>query len=293
MNFLTILLAITILEAYGQLGFIQRDGWVAEWHQRLTKLSFLSAYSSLRLAFFILIPAVVVHVLASALSQNQFGFFVFVLELVVLLYALGRGNLDTQIALLNSDLEQDALQKAFNDASLVNTTNREGEATSSEDPRNKAFAALPYRAFERSFAVIFWFFFFGAPAALVYRLLALHGDLDLQDRQNVALGSDKQISATRLLWLLEWIPARLLGFTLGLVGSFSHSMAHLWELIFSGQTATAELLRRCVHGALGDINSNEPKSVAVTKAAIDAITSLFRRAMTAWLVGIAILVILT
>ena len=151
MNFLTILLAITILEAYGQLGFIQRDGWVAEWHQRLTKLSLLSAYSSLRLAFFILVPAVVVHVLASALSQNQFGFFVFVLELVVLLYALGRGNLDTQIALLNSDLERDALQKAFNDASLVNTTNREGDATSSEDPRDKAFAALPYRAFERSF----------------------------------------------------------------------------------------------------------------------------------------------
>ena len=294
MNFLTLLLAIIIVEGYGELAFIQRDEWVRKWHQGLARLSFLKRSSNLKIAAFILIPAVVLHLVLAALAQNHLGSFVFVLELAVLLYAMGRGNLDTQISLLSSDLERKDLQAAFHAATLFNTGYREGNANSSDDLRDEVFAALPYRIFERSFAVVFWFFFLGAPVALCYRLLALYGDLDLENSAaDIEEESDNQSLADKLLWLLEWIPVRLLGFTIGLVGSFSHTMAHLRELIFCSDTGAAELLRRSVNGALDESASDNVEDAALSKATINAVASLFRRAMTAWLVGIAILVILS
>lgn len=317
MNFLIVLLAIITVEAYGELAFIQRDEWVRKWHQGLAKLSFLQSAATLKVAVFVLVPVVVLHLVLLAMAQSHLGFFVFLLELLVLLYALGRGNLDTQVSLLSSDLERQDLQAAFHDAAVFNIAHREGNASNSADLRNEIFAALPYRIFERSFTVIFLFFFLGAPAALCYRLLALHGDLSLENDADESMTASQESAeeesadpvaeerldqnpnaalnspALKLLWLLEWIPVRLLGFTLGLVGSFSDTATHLRELLFCRHTATAELLRRCVQGALGKPDQTDPKSETLSKVEIDAVTSLFRRSMTAWLVGIAILVILS
>ncbi|MDA9352610.1 hypothetical protein N9Q86_01480 [Porticoccaceae bacterium] len=322
MNFLIVLLAIITVEAYGELAFIQRDEWVRKWHQGLAKLSFLQSAATLKVAVFVLVPVVVLHLVLLAMAQSHLGFFVFLLELLVLLYALGRGNLDTQVSLLSSDLERDDLQAAFHDAAVFNTAHRESNASNSSDLRNEIFAALPYRIFERSFAVVFLFFFLGAPAALCYRLLALHGDLALEKDADESAASNKSAAgesedavgeeslgdspkviatptaernspALKLLWLLEWIPVRLLGFTVGLVGSFSDTATHLRELLFCRHTATAELLRRCVQGALGKSEQADPESETLNKAEINEVTSLFRRSMTAWLVGIAILVILS
>ena len=336
MHFLIVLVAIIALESYGQLAFIQRDEWVRKWHQGLAKLSFLQSAAKLKVAVFVVVPAVVLQLVLLAMAQSHLGFFVFLLELLVLLYALGRGNLDTQVSLLSSDLERDDLQAAFHDAAVFNTAHRESNASNSSDLRSEIFAALPYRIFERSFAVVFLFFFLGAPAALCYRLLALHGDLALEADESAASNksaagkesaaskessvdesvetvveknsdqkpeaitipnphssSDLNSPALKLLWLLEWIPVRLLGFTVGLVGSFSDTATHLRELLFCRQTATAELLRRCVQGALGKSEQADPESETLNKAEINEVTSLFRRSMTAWLVGIAILVILS
>lgn len=326
MNFLIVLLAIITVEAYGELSFIQRDEWVRKWHQGLAKLSFLQSAAKLKVAVFVVVPAVVLQLVLLAMAQSHLGFFVFLLELLVLLYALGRGNLDTQVSLLSSDLERDDLQAAFHDAAVFNTAHRESNASNSSDLRSEIFAALPYRIFERSFAVVFLFFFLGAPAALCYRLLALHGDLSLENdvdesaaskessvdesvetvvekssdqhsetitAPNPHSSSDLNSPALKLLWLLEWIPVRLLGFTVGLVGSFSDTATHLRELLFCRHTATAELLRRCVQGALGKSEQADPESETLNKAEINEVTSLFRRSMTAWLVGIAILVILS
>ncbi len=145
MNFLIVLLAIILLEAYSELGFVQRDNWLRKWHSALHKLGLSSQPSALGLIVFLAVPLLLLYLLLSTLAQQGLGLFVFLLELVVLLYALGRGNLDTQIALLTSDLQRDDLQAAFHDASVFNTAYREGSAESAEDLKEEVFAALPYR----------------------------------------------------------------------------------------------------------------------------------------------------
>jgi len=287
MNFLIVLLAIILLEAYSELGFVQRDNWLRRWHAGLSKLGLASGSSALGMVLFLAVPLLVLYLLLSTLSQQGLGLFVFLLELAVLLYALGRGNLDTQIALLTSDLERDDLQAAFHDAAIFNTAYPEGSADSAEDLKNEVFAALPYRIFERSFVVIFWFFLLGAPAALAYRLLALHGDLRLDSDDS---------RAVKWLWLMEWLPVRLLGITLGLVGNFSQAAGLTRQLIFSRSIGTDEFLRQAIKGALQDEEGSGhagETSIQLNAQAISNLVALLGRAMTAWLVAIAILVILS
>ncbi|UVW35930.1 regulatory signaling modulator protein AmpE [SAR92 clade bacterium H455] len=323
MHFLIILIAIAVLESNGQLAFIQRDIWVQKWHGALakllsstllsSKLPSLENNSTLNVLAFVLIPVVVLQLVLWYLGS---GILVFLVELAVLLYCLGRGDLSAQIGVLQSDIQRNDLQAAFHDAAVFNIGHRAVSADNASGLFRELAASLPYRMFERSFVVVFWFFFLGAPVALAYRLLALHGDMQLQvadiqtEQEQEEQGSEddsiemfKQATsdeANKLLWYLEWIPVRALALTLGLMGDFSKATAPLKELVFCPKTSTADVLRRCVLGALNIQSRNEAESSAEVDQALDEtaalaqvadIVALFRRSMTGWLVAIALLVL--
>jgi len=317
-HFLIVLVAIIALESYGQLAFIQRDAWVQKWHSKLSELSMLRGSAVLRLVVFVLLPVAALYFIILQLSSSGYGLLVFVLELAVLLYSFGRGDISAQIDLLKSDIGRNDLQAAYHDAAVFNIAHRSSSAESSDDLYQELIAALPYRIFERRFAAVFWFFLLGAPVALAYRLLALHGDMalgeklfdgqdddsqpDAEDAAAVEVQSDCSQKANTALWLLEWIPVRFLALTLGLVGSFAYATGPLKELILCPRTSTADFLRRCVTGALGDIQrpqadaasaESAPEDAAAGLALIGEMVALFTRAMMGWLVVIALLVMLS
>ena len=302
MHFLIILIAIAVLESNGQLAFIQRDIWVRKWHGALaklsntklsntklssSKLSSLENSSLLIVLAYVLVPVILLQLVLWYLGS---GILVFLVELSVLLYCLGRGDLSAQI---------DVLQAAFHDAAVFNIGHRAASADSAKGLFRELAATLPYRLFERSFVVVFWFFFLGAPLALAYRLLALHRDMQLgaaalqveQDKeQNEELDEgqneelDKELeqmqgseedtaepietvtanNANNLLWYLEWIPVRFLALTLGLMGDFSKATAPLKELVFCPKTSTADVLRLCVLGALNNQSANAEETTKET-----------------------------
>ena len=327
MHFLIILIAVAVLESNGQLAFIQRDIWVRKWHGALTKLSALENSSLLIVLAYVLVPVIILQLVLWYLGS---GILVFLVELGVLLYCLGRGDLSAQIDVLQSDIQRSDLQAAFHDAAVFNIGHRAASADSAAGLFRELAATLPYRLFERSFVVVFWFFFLGAPLALAYRLLALHGDMQLgaaavqveqdeeQDKdkdEQQEQGSEEDTAelvetvtandANKLLWYLEWIPVRFLALTLGLMGDFSKATAPLKELVFCPKTSTADVLRLCVLGALNNQSANaedtaEETTKETTKETADEtaalsqvadIVALFRRSMTGWLVAIALLVL--
>lgn len=281
MSFLIVLLAVLLLEAYSELSAVQRDSWLRKWHQGLAAIPFLAPLPVIGLALFVAIPVLVLHLLLSSMAHH-WGFTAFVVELLVLLYALGRGNLDRQIALINADLPPNELQAAFADAVVVDTASREENIQAEGDFCEQAFRALPYRIFERTFVVIFWFYLLGAPAALAYRLLALH--LDTVSTETKLKSADL---ALRWLWLLEWLPVRLLALTLGLVGNFSYALSAAKARVFCRTAGTAEFLHAAVQGALG----NNQSQLGLSPQNVNDTTAIFGRAMTCWIVVIAILVI--
>ena len=326
MHFLIILIAVAVLESNGQLAFIQRDIWVRKWHGALTKLSAtklssLENSSLLIVLAYVLVPVILLQLVLWYLGS---GILVFLVELGVLLYCLGRGDLSAQIDVLQSDIQRSDLQAAFHDAAVFNIGHRAASADSAAGLFRELASTLPYRLFERSFVVVFWFFFLGAPLALAYRLLALHGDMQLgaaavqveqdeeQDKEQneereQMQGSEEDTvelietvtanDANKLLWYLEWIPVRFLALTLGLMGDFSKATAPLKELVFCPKTSTADVLRLCVLGALNNQSANAEETTEETTEETAAlsqvadIVALFRRSMTGWLVAIALLVL--
>ena len=314
MHFLIILIAIAVLESNGQLAFIQRDLWVQKWHRALAKLPALKNSGLLKVAVYVLVPVIALQLVLWYLGSGGNGILVFLLELGVLLYCLGRGDLSAQIAVLESDIQRSDLQAAFHDAAVFNMGHRAVSADSAEGLFRELAATLPYRLFERSFVVVFWFFFLGAPLALAYRLLALHGDMQLGETEVLldedqagdediaeALEAAVPNQANKLLWYLEWIPVRFLALTLGLMGDFSQAISPLKELVFCPKTSTADVLRLCVLGALNRQSSGVSQEVSqepdvassdtVALAQVGEIVALFRRSMTGWLVVIALLVL--
>ena len=314
MHFLIILIAIAVLESNGQLAFIQRDLWVQKWHRALAKLPALKNSGLLKVAVYVLVPVIALQLVLWYLGSGGNGILVFLLELGVLLYCLGRGDLSAQIAVLESDIQRSDLQAAFHDAAVFNIGRRAVSADSAEGLFRELAATLPYRLFERSFVVVFWFFFLGAPLALAYRLLALHGDMQLGETEVLldedqagdediaeALEAAVPNQANKLLWYLEWIPVRFLALTLGLMGDFSQAISPLKELVFCPKTSTADVLRLCVLGALNRQSSGVSQEVSqepdvassdtVALAQVGEIVALFRRSMTGWLVVIALLVL--
>lgn len=286
MNFLIVLLALVLLEAYSDLGSVQPDQWLRKWSQTLSQALFLERSSTFKVAVFVVLPLITVSMVLLSLQHYGLGFFGLIAELLVLLYSLGRGNIDTQISLLSSELEHEDLRGALNDAAGFDITYREGHSESIEDVREAMFSALPYRLFERSFVVIFWFCLFGAPMALGYRLLALHGDMQLVQKTDDNKDSETRMVA-KLRWLVEWLPARLLGITLGLVGHFSQTFSQLRQVIFCHHTSASELLYRCVGPSAGGQVGSPLSTTEIVN-----VTGLYRRSMTAWLVIIAILVVI-
>ena len=286
MSFLIVLLAIVVLESNGQLPFLQRDQWLRQWHDQLASVPVLRDSATLRLALFVIAPVALLVFVVVQLRSHEYGLLLFVVDLLVLLYSFGRGDLKAQMATLDADIARDDLQAAFHDAAVFNLGHRASSAVTSDALFDELTRSLPYRIFERTFAPVFLFFFFGAPAALAYRLLALHGDMEL-DQDPAETADPAPNTANKILWFFEWLPARALAFTLGLMGNFSHTVTRLQEQLFSTETSTADLLQQCFYGALGGVENVSDSDL------VPQMRALFTRGIMAWLVVIAILVLVS
>ena len=97
-----------------------------------------------------------------------------------------------------------------------------------------------------------------------------------------------QSTAQRWLWLMEWLPARLLGFTFALVGNFACCMHYWRECVVCPVRTTKQILVHYVVGAL----SADVESADIEAAELKMVKSLFYRALTLWVCVIALLVVL-
>ena len=272
MEFVIAVIGLVIVQYSGFASLLQRDDWYAGWVDALHRHLKLPSTSCGILLLPLFLPVLLIAVLIIATAEFKYGVLWFVLNLVVLLYAFGRGDLDQQVTTYRSALERDDLQAAFHDAAVFNLNHREGLAESWNDLHRETLSSIPYRYFERYFAVIFWYLLLGAAGALLYRLSELHTDMALDSEA-------EQPAARRWLWLMEWLPLRLTGLILAVVGNFSQCFGPWRQLLLDRESNTAEILGHYVEGAL-DISIDEDVAESGGRSAeIVAIQTLFRRAL--------------
>lgn len=85
-------------------------------------------------------------------------------------------------------------------------------------------------AFQRIFVVLFWFGLFRLTGLVIYYLL-LSMDTLLVEESDGPLKRKVQL----LQWIMEWVPLRLFGFTLALVGRFSQTFTSVLQSLFNGK----------------------------------------------------------
>jgi len=277
MRFLVVVIAILLERTSDSLQYLQSDNWVRRWDAALEKMPALTKSSGVRLVVFLAVPVILMLLVVFLLTDRLFGLPLLLINLLVLLYSFGRGDLDHQVETYTTALLRGDEQAAFHDAAVFNTHEEEGQAVDWQDFHRETLQSLTYRFFERDMAAIFWFLLVGAPGALLYRLLVL------KEENGPEL-------AGRWLWGLEWVPVRLAGMTFALVGNFAGCLDGLRQCIVDFECSSGEVLRLCVEGALGESTSDETRMAPSEEALeVSTIQKLFNRALVFWVCVVAVL----
>lgn len=129
------------------------------------------------------------------------------------------------------------------------------------------------------FVPAFWYLLLGPLGAVAWRLL-------LVTAQRPTLPAARP--ASMLAHALEWIPARLLGLSLALVGHFDVTLRTLRDLATSWDIPGGELASRCVQAALTAFSAGPPEATRQVDLLADT-RQLMIRALLTWAVVIAFL----
>lgn len=100
--------------------------------------------------------------------------------------------------------------------------------------------------FERLFAVVFWYLVLGPTGALFYHLAML-----CRDKVWQLPGREEDQWISRLVYVMEWVPARLLGLTFSLAGDFVAAFRRLNEVIMDMDRGALNLVHACALAAVG------------------------------------------
>jgi AmpE protein len=234
--------------------FLQKRGWSAK----------------ITVVLFALVPAILLAVLLWLVSSS---IVTLVVSVGVLLLSFKTGDQPEVLAEFTRKQEteddQGAWQLAVEELGLAAQMYEPGDDAIEEGVQ----AGLAYLFLERFFVAIFWFMTFGAPGVLLVWLIS------------TALSDDQQsdVFFHRVKHALYWIPVRLMTFTLALVGDFNHCFPIWLSQVKDFERDDRVLLVTCLKSAVGERSTEQllPESMA-----------LLRRSQYAWLVGLAIILIL-
>lgn len=277
MEFIVIVIGLLLIRQMGSLGALQSDQWFLGLLVKLRKgcasMEWLTACVAIAL------PVLILAALLLFLTDRWLGLPVFLISLLVFLYSLGRGDLEKDVENYQEDLDRGDEQAAYNDIVELKVGQQQGEVETATQSHAEAVRTIAYRYFERYFAVMFWFILAGAPGALLYRLSVIYDQQRLQD-------SPQTDFQNRWLWLLEWLPVRLVGISLAVVGNFPACLARLSESIVSS-ASSVEVLGNFTLAA--SLTGGDQKDSFVGKAGIEA---LFTRTLIFAVFMVAVLVVL-
>ncbi|GAB2895110.1 regulatory signaling modulator protein AmpE [Microbulbifer echini] len=291
MTLLIILMTLALVQIWGSGWPLHRDRWFDRWSARVEKAPQLQGQDGLLLGLSILPPVLAAALAMAFVESSAGGLGVLLLGIPLLLYCLGRGNFNDILSTYLRSWYRGDLKGA---AEAARPLLREIHEGAGEGARlhEQVFRGAAYCAFERLFAVLFWFILLGIPGALLFRLSALYAER--------ARGTEREISAARWLWLLEWVPVRVMGLSFAIVGNFAGCYRAWRQCLMCRERDTAQVLEAYLEGALGGINANECRfSDDISQvqrqsgAEIEGLQALLSRSLLLWITVLALTVLFT
>ncbi|MFC6635001.1 regulatory signaling modulator protein AmpE [Microbulbifer taiwanensis] len=289
MALLIVLLSLALVQLWGSGAPLHRDDWFHWWRRRLAGVQRLQKDPGLMLGATILPPALLAAVLMVLAETSLGGLGTLLLGVPLLLYCLGRGNFNEMVSSYLRNWYRGDLAAAQQAAAPLLRDLHE-EAADGQQLHEQVFRGAAYRAFERLFAVLFWFVLLGIPGALLFRLSAIYAE--------ESRGADSSATAERWLWLLEWLPVRVMGFSFAIVGNFAGCYRAWRQCLTCRERDTAEVLEAYLEGALGGIDAGEcsagvevAEGQRICGAQLEGLQALLSRALLLWITLLALAVL--
>ncbi len=269
MNFFVLLLVLLAERFSGLRRGIQRDGW---WHDLRARHE-RAEQPWLSLAWLVALPLVLVGLLLEVLEPMAYGWLALPVHLLLVLYALGRGDLAAELAAF-----REAWRRGDSEAAALIAQRDLGlEAADEATLFEQVEARLLWQGFHGFFAVVFWYVLLGPLAALAYRLLVLS--------EAHAAHAALRERAGSLRHAFDWLPARLLAATFALVGHFVLVKRVLLPALTDWELPTRRLLADAGRLAIDNPGAIDGEAGL---ARLDALLALLIRGGIFWYVVFAL-----
>ncbi len=291
MYLVVILVSLAALQLWGAKNPLHKDGLFRGWVRQVARWPVAVRHPWLQLTLVLAPPVGITAALACLLPLVVW----LALATLVLLYSLGRGEFAPETTSYTL-----ACNDAAWDVALVKAQ-RQGVDARGLVPGNwpqlhqRMLEATAYQGFERLFAVLFWFLLCGPAGALLYRLSFLFVQA-LRGTQDPASGEAAPLpptspAAQKWLWLMEWLPVRLLGASFAVTGNFVGCINRWKSHALSVSSTSASVLRETVLGALS-VDDELMQSCDCTQREINALKRLLTRTLWFWMTCLAIATLL-
>jgi membrane protein required for beta-lactamase induction len=227
--------------------------------------------SKITIVVFALVPAILLGLILYWIGSS---IVTLVVSVGILLLSFKTGDQPEALAEFTRKQEaeddQGAWQVAVEELGLAGQMYEPGDDAIEEGVQ----AGLAYLYLERFFVSVFWFMTFGAPGVLLVWLVStvLHDD------------EHSDVFCHRVKHALYWIPVRLMTFTLALVGDFNHCFSVWLSQAKDFERDDRVLLVTCLKAAVGE---------RPTERILPESMTLLRRSQYAWLVVLAIILIIS
>ncbi|MDH0339092.1 regulatory signaling modulator protein AmpE [Metapseudomonas otitidis] len=273
MSFLVLLLVLWIEKLSNWRQRLQRD---SAWLRQLDGAAAsrpLAGRPWLALGICVVLPLVALALVLTLLQPLAYGWLALPVHLLVVVFALGRGDVQADLGSFRDAWRrgdtQGALHVAERDLGL--------RVEEGDDLLMRVQEHLVWQAYQSFFAVIFWYFLLGPVAALAYRLLAL--------AEERAASPAIREQARQVRHAFDWVPVRVLAASFSLVGNFvAVSRVLLHELL--NWEMPAERFVVIAGRAAGELPESSAGEEGV--ASLDALWHLLVRSAVLWYAGFAL-----
>lgn len=273
MSFLVLLLVLWVEKFSAWRNKIQQDGpWLRllAWSER--QADFIES-PWLAIVLLVILPLVALGLVLMLLEPLAYGWLALPVHLLVLIYSLGRGDLQAALGPFRDSWRRGDSEAAY----LVARRDLALEADEEGALLQQVQGHLVWQAYQSFFAVIFWYALLGPLAALAYRLLAL-----------LAEHSEQEVLRERAVQLrhaFDWMPVRALAASFALVGHFVAVNRALLHELLSWDISAAQLVIEVGRAAC---ETPAPVIGEAGVRSLDGLWQLLVRAAVLWYVVFAL-----
>lgn len=283
MNFLAILIAAAAEFTLASVAALRSTRWTTDWARWITRplarMAWLAGWPSATVIA--LVPALVALLVCQLLFADTW-FIGFVLGVAVLLLMMGPADLGAEVARY-----REALRDTPDGAAAPFVVDGRGTdlgpptGDSEYDVSRVDLAALALAADRAWFQPLFWFFVGGAAGVVLYRTLSnLRHESGFDHATAGALATLRE--------MMEWLPARITTLALGVAGTLMPVWEHAREFGWWRFGTSATLVARGALAAADDGRVSRVISGDIRIYRINAMFALLQRALTVWLVVLAL-----